>query len=181
MNQQQAGSGKSSKSSKAAKAGKPGNGGGNGSGNGDGDGDGELVKVGFVDDDGDVETLWARCIGPNAYRIDNVPFFQDGLSMLDVVEAVADGNGMPYFTRVLRKSGHRTVRVLLEDPCDDEDPFYSRLVQLGCGVARATPRFLALDIPPNADIEAIARHLATSDVDWEPSDPCCPAESEGDA
>lgn len=175
MNQQQAGSGKSSKSGKAAKSGKPGNGGGNGTG------DGELVKVGFVDDDGDVETLWARCIGPNAYRIDNVPFFQDGLSMLDVVEAVADGNGMPYFTRVLRKSGHRTVRVLLEDPCDDEDPFYARLVALGCGVARATPRFLALDIPPDADIEAIARHLATSDVDWEPSDPCCPAETEGDA
>lgn len=143
--------------------------------------EGDLVKVGFLDEDGDVETLWARCIGPNAYRIDNVPFFQDGLSMLDVVEAVADGGGMPYFTRVLRKSGHRTVRVLLDDPCCDEDPFYARLVQLGCGVERATPRFLALDVPPDADIEAIARHLATSGVDWEPSDPCCRDDGEGDA
>lgn len=143
--------------------------------------DSDLVKVGFIDDDGDVETLWTRCIGPNAYRIDNVPFFQDGVSMMDVVEAIADGDGMPYFTRVLRKSGHRTVRVLLEDDCCDEDPFYARLVQLGCGVERATPRFLALDIPPDADLEAIATYLASSGVDWQPSDPCCADDGIGEA
>lgn len=143
-------------------------------------GESDLVKVGFVDEDGDVETLWARSVGPNAYRIDNVPFFQDGLSVADVVEAVADGDGMPYFTRVLRKSGHRTVRVMLEEPCTDEDPFYSRLVQLGCGIERATPRFLALDVPPDADIESIARHLMTSGVDWVPSDPSCSDAEETD-
>lgn len=130
-----------------------------------------LVKIAFRDDDGDVETLWAARMGPNTYRLDNVPFFQYGVSWSDVIEAIAEGEGFPLFTRVLEKSGHRTMRALLEEPRDEEDPFFAHLLELGCTLERATPRFIAIDVPPGVDIQAVARHLAVSGVDWEPADP----------
>ena len=46
----------------------------------------EPAKIAF-DTETIVETLWARQIGPERYRIDNIPFFVYGVSLGDVVEA----------------------------------------------------------------------------------------------
>ena len=133
------------------------------------------VKVSFRDEDGDVETLWAVRLGPNRYRLENVPVFQYGVSWSDVIEAVEEGGGerggSPFFTRVLEKSGHRTVRVLLDEEREDGDVFFTTLVRFGCTIERATPRLLAISVPPSADLRAVAQHLVVSDVDWEPTDP----------
>jgi hypothetical protein len=108
----------------------------------------EPTKIAF-DTETIVETLWARRIGPERYRIDNIPFFVYGVSLGDVVEArwreedlrphrgAPEGReqaqiderdedegdeeyGFPYFVRVLEKSGNRTLRVAFSDyPLDD--------------------------------------------------------------
>jgi hypothetical protein len=132
---------------------------------------GDRVKVGFRDDEGDVEMLHASRVGDNRYKLEDVPFFQYGISWFDIVEAIVEGDGEPMFQRVVKKSGHRTVRVLLEEEREESDPFFSAMEKLGCRIHRATPRFIAIDVPPASNLEAIARHLLGSGVDWESADP----------
>jgi hypothetical protein len=45
------------------------------------------VKVGLTDNEGKMtETVWAVTVGPNRFRLDNVPWFAYGISLGDVVE-----------------------------------------------------------------------------------------------
>src|SRR5688500_12587671 len=75
------------------------------------------VKV-LLRDDENVETVWAQPIGPDQYRLDNSPFWAYGVSWRDVVEAHPDEDGMLTFVRVVQKSGHRTLRLILKPPAD---------------------------------------------------------------
>src|SRR5689334_3280740 len=57
------------------------------------------------------ESMWARPLGGSAYEIHNVPFYAYDLSFLDVVEAIpANPTQKPSILRVIRRSGHRTLR-----------------------------------------------------------------------
>lgn len=74
-----------------------------------------LVKVQLQGPDGEVETVWARPLGDHLFELDNTPWYAYGLSWHDVIEARAQTpEGFPEFVRVARKSGHRTVRVILK-------------------------------------------------------------------
>ena len=68
-----------------------------------------------------VETPWVSHIGPNRYRLDNLPFYAYRLSWGDVVEAEIQEHGFPLFRRVVEKSGNRTVRVIVEPPADESE------------------------------------------------------------
>ena len=105
----------------------------------------ELVKIAFVDDDRDVETLWAFDLGNGRYKLDSTPWYQYGVSYQDVVEAVAEDDGMLTFKRVVEKSGFRTIRVSLENNATKE--FTDSIVALGCSFEGANPKYLAIDIP----------------------------------
>jgi len=79
--------------------------------------DSSAVKV-LLQEDENVETLWANRVGPDLYRLDNSPFWAYGVSWRDVVEAHPDPDGMLRMSRVVEKSGHRTVRVIFEPSVD---------------------------------------------------------------
>jgi hypothetical protein len=132
-----------------------------------------MVKVKLETPDGDVETLWATPAGPDLYRLENSPFFAYDVSWLDVVRAVPDSVGQLSFVGVVEKSGHRTIRVILEHPVTDSDPppIVSELTQLGCTYEGVNPRYLSIDVPPGIGLEAVTDLLIRSGEQWEHGDP----------
>ena len=131
------------------------------------------VKV-LIQEDDYVETLWADPVGPDLYRLDNSPFWGYGVSWRDVVEAHPDLNGQLRVSRVVEKSGHRTVRVFFK-PGVDESPeaqaILNEVVSLGASYEGMNPRYLAIDVPPGIDLMAIAAFLTHHSVQWEHADP----------
>jgi hypothetical protein len=133
-----------------------------------------MVKVGLHAPDGEFETMWATPVGPDRYRLENSPFYAYRVSWLDVVEARPDETGLPVFARVIAKSGHRTVRVILV-PGVDEAPERQRvlddLVALGCSYEGYNPRYFSIDVPAEADLAAVAAYLTAHGHQWEYVDP----------
>lgn len=135
--------------------------------------DNSSVKV-LLQEGENVETLWAERVGPDLYRLDNSPFWAYGVSWLDVVEAHTDADGQLVMSRVAEKSGHRTVRVIFDRGADQSPQARAVLdgvVALGASYEGMNPRYVAIDIPPEADLMAVARYLTERAVQWEHADP----------
>jgi hypothetical protein len=135
--------------------------------------DDSAVKVLFQEDD-NVETLWAERVGPDQYRLGNSPFWAYGVSWKDVVEAHLDAEGMLRFARVIAKSGHRTIRVILA-PRADESPASQALLdglnELGATYEGMHGGYVSIDMPPTADFDAVVKYLVASGQKWEYADP----------
>src|SRR4026208_1081710 len=117
-----------------------------------------LSKIGIQTDDR-VETLWAEPVGVNQYRLDNSPFFAYGVSWQDVIEAVPGESGMPIMRRVIAKSGHRTIRIILAadariDP--NAQSVLKGVKAFGCSYEGVTGRYVSIDIPPEVDLQSVA-------------------------
>lgn len=131
--------------------------------------DSTFVKIAFRDANGKIETLWAIDLGDGEYQLDSSPWFQYGVSWKDVVEAEPDADGLLHYQRVRRKSGHKTLRVISENPI--EQSFLDALVATGCTYEGATPRFLAIDVPADVELNAVVDMLDKSGLQWEYGDP----------
>jgi hypothetical protein len=133
-----------------------------------------MVKVGFCEPDGVVETLWATPLGRNWDQLENSPFFAYRVSWKDMIEAKPEVDGVLFFVRVVEKSGHRTVRLLFEKlPTTGKraKPILDGLVQRGCSYEGMAPRLISVDVPPSVDLEMIADYLTGTGVRWEYADP----------
>jgi hypothetical protein len=124
----------------------------------------EWVKIRFPlpeeDQAGGVlaETLWAVSLGGGRYRLENIPFYIYGVSAEDVVSA-ENVDGFLEFREVVSPSGHSTYRVFPRDPLPPPDVIEERLAALralGTSSERGK-RLITLDVPPDADIDAIYR------------------------
>ena len=73
--------------------------------------------------------------------------------------------------RAARKSGHRTVRAIVARAADAERLVARPMKALGCSVEGATSTLLAIDVPPEADLGAVARTLTDAGLTWEHADP----------
>jgi hypothetical protein len=135
--------------------------------------DDKYVKIAIRDDDGDVETPWAVSLGDNLYRLDNTPFFAYRISAGDVVEALPEADGFLFFERVVRKSGHRTVRVMLTEPAEAEPgpTLLADIKRLGCTYEGAYSKLICIDVPPEVSLDAVAEHLTDMGLEWEYADP----------
>lgn len=125
---------------------------------------GELVRVCFELDArawhcSRSETLWAARAGEGLYRLKNIPFFVYGVSAEDVVCA-HPVDGILTFSRIVLRGGHSTFRIFLARGVDRErfGSHWDAFEALGCWCERGTERLLAIDVPPEASIEA-AREL----------------------
>lgn len=112
------------------------------------------------------EGLWASPAGEGLYRLEGTPWFADVTAAGDVVEAV-EFEGARWVTRRMEWSGHLTVRVTHPDP----DGVLAAFADLGVGGESAAPDFpiAALDIPPGADLTAIADRLRSQGWEYEES------------
>lgn len=129
----------------------------------------QLAKIAFRDAEGHVETLWAFDLGNHLYKLDNTSWFQYGVSYKDIVEALPQADGFPFFTRVVEKSGYRTLRVMDEERVPRQ--LLDSLVEVGCSYEGANPKFIAIDVPPGIDLAAAVNVLIASNAQWEYADP----------
>ena len=138
-----------------------------------------LTKAEFRVDDGegglDVETPWVLPLGGNLFRLENSPFFAYRVSWEDVIEAIPEtADGFPVFTRVVEKSGNRTVRVMFEKPAEEGNESQAtldELVAFGCSFEGANPRYIAINIPKEIDLGEACEILVRRNVRWEHADP----------
>ena len=77
---------------------------------------------------------------------------------------------MPDFIRVIEKSGHRTIRVILEDG-EGKKEVLEEIVKLGCTYEGANDIYFGVDIPPEANLEALTTFLTKREDQWEHGDP----------
>jgi len=72
-----------------------------------------LFRVPEENGSAQVETLWATALGYDEYKLDNSPFYAYSVSWEDIVYApFNESEGFPTFERVVKKSGHRTIRII---------------------------------------------------------------------
>ena len=108
------------------------------------------------------ESMWARDLGADRYRLENVPFYAYDLNFHDVVEArSAAPNLKPSVLRVVERSGHRTIRVFFRESVPDAD----RVAHLAAlhddhvTFERCSERYFALDLEPEANIVVVRARL----------------------
>jgi hypothetical protein len=134
-----------------------------------------LFRVLNEDGSSKVETLWATHLGADNYRLDNLPFYAYGVSWDDVVSApFSSEEGFPTFAQVVSKSGNRTIRVIVEPPVETgnaSDQLLQGLVALGCGYEGANRKYIAVNIPPAIDLNAVRDYLIALEASWEHADP----------
>jgi hypothetical protein len=114
------------------------------------------------------ESLWARPLGGDLYELDNVPFYAYGLNYRDVVRATSDSPDLkPEVCEVVRPSGHATIRVSFGKHVPEERMLerLASLKSLATSFERATERYFALDLEPEANIAQVRAALDT----WEQS------------
>ena len=139
--------------------------------------DEKLTKIEIrTEADGEVrvETPWVSHVGPNRYRLDNLPFYAYRLSWDDIVEAEVQESGFPLFVRVVEKSGNRTVRVIVEPPADESEEnkaAIEHLITMGCSLEWAHPGYVVVNVPADTDLAAVANRLTATRLNWEYSDP----------
>lgn len=145
----------------------------------------KLVKVMLVQeyedsDEVDIESPWALDLGNQQYQLKNFPFFFYGLSYDDIFEGMPSpeyqDDPRPYFTKVIQKSGHRTVRIFLKNSIQDSVEAAQVLTQLRalhCGYEGNGSTFFAVNIQPPCDFEAAINLIENSaEVEmWEMADP----------
>jgi hypothetical protein len=107
------------------------------------------------------EILWAQPLSDGFYSLRSIPFYALGISFADEVE-VALVDSRLTFSRVVRRGGHSTYRVIVHDGDDSNSRFadaWAPLEDHGCEYERATNTLVAIDVPPSAEIQTIYRLL----------------------
>ncbi len=124
-----------------------------------------LVKI-FVDlPDNEVaggEGLWAKPVGPDRYEIRNVPFYAYDLHFNDVVRASPDApDQKPRIRAVVKRSGHRTLRVVFPEGTSESTQvqLLDQLRTFGATYERASARYIALDVEPTGNYQAVCDQL----------------------
>lgn len=113
---------------------------------------------------GKYEQMWTRSgDGDGLFELCCVPFFPDGLSLGDVLE-VDTATGAH---QIRAKSGHRTIRIVFVDDraahAQHVALHMSLVGDLCCQVEfRAGNHYAAVDLPPQADEEAVIAFLLRS-------------------
>ena len=108
------------------------------------------------------EALWASPLGGDRYRLENVPFYAYNLNYHDVVEARAlEPDSKPSVLTVVERSGHRTLRIFFEAGIPEETRLarLKSLAPLKVSYERCRERYFALDLEPDASIDAVRDRL----------------------
>ena len=131
----------------------------------------QFVKLRLKAPDGTVETPWAVDLGEGLYRLDNIPFFAYGVSADDVIQAAPEDDGYLAFTKLVKRSGNRTLRIAFKDKVTKTEPLLAQLSEIGVGWEGAFSKLIALNVPPEVDLDRVVDLLTTSGEDWEYANP----------
>lgn len=120
------------------------------------------------------ESMWAEDLDGGRHRLRNTPFAVYGFSFDDVVHAERFDEQLVVTGPVLR-SGRSTFRIFLEEGIALGDPHFEKawqpLCELGGSLESATPRLVAIDVPPGVEIrrvqELVDLGMSSGLWDWE--------------
>ena len=125
---------------------------------------------------GEYEQMWMRTDDRRLYELCCIPFFTYGLSLGDVISLIDDNGAY----RVESKSGHRTMRIFVQDDAyahEQHEDLHASLVGIGVrtefyGHAR---RYAAIDLADQTQVDAVIETLAplvdSKTLIWEWADP----------
>jgi hypothetical protein len=108
------------------------------------------------------ESLWALPLGDDLYEIRNAPFHAYAINWGDIVRAPAENEDqIPEVREVVRPSGNKTLRVFFNSKLDqkEQDSILSSLQSLDLSWERCDNRYVALDVHPGADHDAVCDKL----------------------
>jgi hypothetical protein len=124
-----------------------------------------LAKV-SIDLPGDssvsVESFWALPLGDGLYELRNSPWLAYDLHFGDVVRAEPDDPGaLPRIREVVRRSGHRTLRVIFHESVSQEEELnlLKSLHRWQGFHEHASGRYYAIDVGPEGDYGAVCDQL----------------------
>lgn len=136
------------------------------------------IKIAFDCSNSDIdgvalERLWAAALDSDRYLILNSPFNVYGISYKDVVSGTSR-DGEIFFTDVIERGGHSTLRVKL-NKLDTHARFvenWSELKKLGCSAERCSSesrQLYSIDVPPEVSVDDAISLLAKREKDgvWE--------------
>ena len=123
------------------------------------------------------ESLWVLPLGEGLFQVDNIPFFAWDIALGDVVAAELE-EGMWRFRKVVHRSGHATLRLIIYDVAE-VPAVIERFAMLGCLSERShIPGLIALDVPPSTPWTEVSRLLAEGEAEdrWGHEEACLPNE-----
>ena len=109
------------------------------------------------------ESMWAKSLGDDLYEIHNTPFYAYGINFLDVVKVDAtDETKKPIVLEVVKPSGYRTLRVYFHENIDKDSQInlLDSLKNLGVDCEKLDGRYVALDVNPQGDYDAVIKKLS---------------------
>jgi hypothetical protein len=137
-----------------------------------------LVKVVLRLEEGEdayVETPWAADLGDGRYRLENCPFYFYDLAYGDIFSAeYSEEEERLSFVEILEPSGHKLVRIIFENPADEEGKEKEQLdslLAMGCTYEGANPKYICLDIPPEVELGTVTEYLINNEINWEHAAP----------
>jgi len=107
------------------------------------------------------ETLQASFVAKQLYQIEEIPFETKEVNYKDIVLCEDKNNTPRLITKVVKPSGYRTLFVKFQNPISI-DRIREKLVTLkqkGVTYRRSGTHAYSLNIPPDADIEAVLQHI----------------------
>lgn len=129
----------------------------------------ERVKISFrlrQDEDGyppaTTETVWAKKISENEYKIDNVPFYVRGISLGDIVSVTYEDEELVY-ERLITPSDISTLRVIIMDKNNKEETelnLRKYFIKSGCAIEGISPVMFAIEVPASVNLKPIIEYLA---------------------
>ena len=100
-----------------------------------------------------IESLWALPIGDN-YKIDNIPFFIQGISCGDIVSSKII-NGELFIDSLVEASGNSTIRIVFFD-INLLNQTRETLKQLGCDSELShLPNLISVNIPAEVNYRTL--------------------------
>lgn len=126
-----------------------------------------MVKIRILD--GELsETVWASKLDDGCFRLENPLFVVYGYALGDVVDVseAKAGDAIPIVHRVVRRSGHSSYRIFLDENANsiENAPMWGALNSLGCTYERGTKRLFAVDVPATTSIYEAHGALESGEV-----------------
>jgi len=104
------------------------------------------------------ESMWAAQVGPDLFELRNTPFYAYDLNWGDVVHATEDApNLKPFVRKVVRRSGHATLRLLFKKHVAKERALelLDELKSLDASYEGVDAFYFALDLLPESPINKV--------------------------
>lgn len=134
------------------------------------------IEITLEGPSGEIETCWADRSGDGYYVLDNVPWLAHRVSLGDTIEALPSPDGQLKMTRVVRKSGNRTLRVLLEISeqrkwTPSSQALVAGIRERGGEIENMNNRLVAVSLPPDVDLLGVAAFIHDAGFQFEYADP----------